>query len=92
MCFCDSTISTIDYLYCEGLDICLEYFFGKLILFVVPCLSGFNLLRLFLIPDFKGVDNLYYCIVSINNNLFVVKYYSSLVVSGLSRIEFNSYS
>jgi len=32
-----------------------------------------------------------YCFISINNNLFVVKYYSSLVVPGLSRNEFNSY-
>jgi len=32
-----------------------------------------------------------YCFVSINNNLFVVKCYSSWVVSGFSRNEFNSY-
>ena len=32
-----------------------------------------------------------YCFISINNNLLVVKCYSSLVVSGFSRNEFNSY-
>jgi len=32
-----------------------------------------------------------YCFISINNDLLVVKYYSSLVVSGFSRNEFNSY-
>ena len=32
-----------------------------------------------------------YCFISINNNLFVVKCYWSLVVSGFSRNEFNSY-
>jgi len=32
-----------------------------------------------------------YCFISINNSLLVVKCYSSLVVSGFSRNEFNSY-
>ena len=32
-----------------------------------------------------------YCFISINNRLLVVKCYSSLVVSGFSRNEFNSY-
>jgi len=32
-----------------------------------------------------------YCFTSINNKLLVVKCYSSLVVSGFSRNEFNSY-
>ena len=32
-----------------------------------------------------------YCFISINNNLLVVQFYSSLVVSGFSRNEFNSY-
>ena len=32
-----------------------------------------------------------YCFISISNNLLVVKCYSSLVVSGFSRNEFNSY-
>ena len=31
------------------------------------------------------------CFISINNSLLVVKCYSSLVVSGFSRNEFNSY-
>jgi len=31
------------------------------------------------------------CFISINNRLLVVKCYSSLVVSGFSRNEFNSY-
>jgi hypothetical protein len=33
-----------------------------------------------------------YCFIIINNRLLVVKCYSSLVVSGFSRNEFNSYS
>jgi hypothetical protein len=32
-----------------------------------------------------------YCFISINNNLLEVKCYSSLVVSGFSRNEFNSH-
>jgi hypothetical protein len=32
-----------------------------------------------------------YCFISINNKLLVMKCYSSLVVSGFSRNEFNSY-
>ena len=33
-----------------------------------------------------------YSFISVNNNLLVVKCYSSLVVSGFSRNEFNSYN
>jgi hypothetical protein len=68
-------------------------FLVKLILFVVPSVSGFiELYYLFLFPDFKKELITYasYCFISINNRLFVVKCYSSLVVSGFSRNEFNS--
>jgi hypothetical protein len=72
----------------------LEIYFLKLILFVVPCVSGFiELYYLFLFPDFKIKELVAYvscCFININNRLLVVKCYSSLVVSGFPRNEFNS--
>jgi hypothetical protein len=68
--------------------------FLKLILFVVPCVSGFiEFYYLFLFPDFKIKELVAYvscCFININNGLLVVKCYSSLVVSGFPRNEFNS--
>ena len=53
--FCDLFLYTIDYSYCVGL---LNVFL-KLILCVVPCVSGFiEYCYLFLFPNFKGVNGL----------------------------------
>jgi hypothetical protein len=48
---------TIGYLYCKGLLVVT--FFKKLVLFIVPCVSGFiEFYYLFLFPDFNGVNDL----------------------------------
>jgi len=54
--------------------------------------SSLNFIIYFYLPILKElIIYVSYCFISINNNLVVVKCYSSLVVSGFSRSEFNSY-
>jgi hypothetical protein len=68
-------------------------FFLKLVLFVVPCVSGLiEFYYLFFPPILKElIIYVSYCFISINNRLLVLKCYLSLVVSGFSKNEFNSY-
>jgi len=55
--FCDLIFYTIGYLYRKGLSDLM--FLRKMILFVVPCVSGFiQFYYLFLFPDFEGVKDL----------------------------------
>ena len=53
--------------------------------------GSLNFITYFYFPILKELlIYISYCFVSINNKLFVVKCYSSLVVYGFSRNEFNS--
>jgi len=72
----------------------LEYFFFKVdfIFRYFVCQGSLNFIIYFYFPILKElIIYVSYCFISINNNLLVVKFYSSLVVSGFSRNEFNSY-
>jgi hypothetical protein len=54
--------------------------------------DSMNIIIYFLLPDFKVVMVfLSYCFNSINDKLLVIKCYSTSVVPGFSRNEFNSY-
>ena len=80
-----------DAVYCEGLYV-FGVFFLKLILFILPCIQGsLNFIIYFYFPILNELICISYCFISISNNLLLVKCYSSLVVSGLSRNEFNPY-
>ena len=53
--------------------------------------GSLNFIIYFYFPILKELTAyISYCFISINNRRLVVKFYSSLVVSGFSRNEFNS--
>jgi hypothetical protein len=81
----------IEYLYHEGLyvNIFLKVDFVCCTLRVYR--GSLNFIIYFYFPIVKELRTyVSYCLISINNGLLVVKCYSSLVVSGFSRNEFNS--
>ena len=89
----DLILFAIDYLYRRGMNLCYFIFKSWFCLLYLVYQGSLNFIIYFYFPILKELMVYFsYCFIIINNRLLVVKCYSSLVVSGFSRNEFNSCS